>query len=102
MLPDYRPDKWNLIFTNVLMKTLCCAFLAASVADFISCNIEALSVKIICDEKERVLVLENLWKVFQSVPPVMSQSQASQELRRSWEKSLASFKSSVVIDLNKI
>lgn len=65
MLPDYRQDKWNLIFTDVLMKTLRCAFLSASVSDFIICSIESLSLKIICDQKERILVLENLWKVFQ-------------------------------------
>lgn len=65
MLPDYRQDEWNVIFTEVLLKTLRCAFLSASVADFMSCSIESLSPNINCDQKERIVVLENLWKVFQ-------------------------------------
>lgn len=65
MLSDYRIDKWYTIFTEVLLKTLRSAFLSASVADFISCSIEAMSPKINIDTAERIVILENLWKVFQ-------------------------------------
>lgn len=101
MLPDYRQDEWNVIFTEVLLKTLRCAFLSASVADFMSCSIESLSPNINCDQKERIVVLENLWKVFQNVPPV-SQSVIAPELRSSWEASLSAFKSPITVDLEKI
>lgn len=101
MLPDYRQDKWSLLFSDVLLKTLRSAFLSASVADYVACSFEALSLKNRCDQKERITVLENLWKVFQNVPPV-SQSQIAPELRTLWENSLANFKSPAMIDLDKI
>ncbi|XP_055843157.1 trafficking protein particle complex subunit 11 [Episyrphus balteatus] len=101
MLPDYRQDKWSLLFSDVLLKTLRSAFLSASVADYVACSFEALSLKNRCDQKERIQVLENLWKVFQNVPPV-SQSQIAPELRTLWENSLANFKSPAIIDLDKI
>lgn len=65
MLSDYRDDLWYPVFTEVLLKTLQSAFLAASVADFIACSIEALSPKINLNKSDRIIVLENLWKVFQ-------------------------------------
>lgn len=65
MLSDYRDDMWHPVFTEVLLKTLQSAFLAASVADFIACSIEALSPKINLNKSDRIIVLENLWKVFQ-------------------------------------
>lgn len=65
MLSDYRIDKWYTVFTEVLLKTLRSAFLSASVADFISCSIEAMSPNIEIDITERIVILENLWKVFQ-------------------------------------
>lgn len=65
MLSDYRDDMWFPVFTEVLLKTLQSAFLASSVADFIACSIEALSPKIDINKSDRIIVLENLWKVFQ-------------------------------------
>lgn len=65
MLSDYRIDRWYTVFTEVLLKTLRSAFLSASVADFISCSIEAMSPNILIDAAERIVILENLWKVFQ-------------------------------------
>lgn len=101
MLADYRVDKWNTIFTQVLLKTLRSAFLSASVADFISCSLECLSTKILMEPSERVQILENLWKVFQKVPP-MTQSQIVPELRYNWETALASFNTKLSFDLDKI
>lgn len=65
MLPDYRHDKWPSLFSDVLLKTMRCALLSASVTDFISCSLEALSFKINYTPNERIIVLENLWKVLQ-------------------------------------
>lgn len=65
MLPDYRVDKWYSIFTQVLLKTLRSAYLSASVNDFISCSIEALSGHILIETNERINYLENLWKVYE-------------------------------------
>ena len=65
MLPDYRSDQWYKVFTEVLLKTLQAAFLSSSVADFIACSIETLSPKIYLNKTDRIIVLENLWKVLQ-------------------------------------
>ncbi|XP_023169489.1 trafficking protein particle complex subunit 11 isoform X2 [Drosophila hydei] len=101
MLPDYRQEKWTTIFSDVLLKTLRCALLSASVADYISCSIEALSLRHHGEQKERVLLLENLWQVFQSVPPV-PQTQMTPDIQALWSNALASVKSPIQIDLDKV
>lgn len=101
MLSEYRTEKWNIIFTQVLLKTLRSSFLAASVPDFIACSIEALSTKILMKRSERIVILENLWKVFQKVPP-LAQSQLVPELHLNWEKSLDEFNAKLSFDLDKM
>lgn len=101
MLAEYRTEKWNNIFTQVLLKTLRSAFLSASVPDFIICSIECLSSKIMIKRPERISILENLWKVFQKVPPI-AQSQIVPELHMNWEKSLNTFNAELTFDLDKI
>lgn len=101
MLPDYRQEKWSTIFSDVLLKTLRCALLSASVADYIACSIETLSLRHHGEQKERVLLLENLWQVFQSVPP-MPQTQLTPEIQSLWSKALSSVKSPIQIDLDKV
>lgn len=101
MLPDYRQEKWSTIFSDVLLKTLRCALLSASVSDYIACSIEALSLRHHGDQKERVLLLENLWQVFQSVPP-MPQAQLTPEVQALWSNALTSVKSPIQIDLDKV
>ena len=101
MLSDYRSDKWYTIFSEILLKTLRSAYLSASAVDFISCSIEALSPNILIQKEERIQILENLWKVFQSVPPV-SQQQLVPEIKSKWESTLNALKSPVPVDLDKI
>lgn len=101
MLTEYRIEKWNNVFTQVLLKTLRSAFLSASVPDFIICSIESLSNKIVIKRPERIAILENLWKVFQKVPPI-SQSQIVPELHVNWEKALSTFNAELTFDLDKI
>lgn len=100
MLAEYRTEKWNIVFTQVLLKTLRSAFLAASVPDFITCSLECLSTKVPIDRSERIVILENLWKVFQKVPPI-NQSQIVPELHCHWEKVLGSFNTKLTYDLDK-
>lgn len=101
MLTDYRSEKWNSVFSQVLLKTLRSAFLSASVPDFIGCSLEALSSHISMEQSDRITILENLWKVFQRVPP-MTQSQIVPELRNSWEVNLADFHTKMTFDLDKL
>ncbi|XP_062553378.1 trafficking protein particle complex subunit 11 isoform X2 [Armigeres subalbatus] len=101
MLSDYRVDKWYTIFSEVLLKTLRSAYLSASVPHFVECSIEALSPRIAMDKTERILILENLWKVFHNVSPVSS-SQISPELSASWSTALSSFSSPIKLDLDRL
>lgn len=64
MLQDFRTEKWYTIFTEILTKTIQSATLSASVNDFVSSSIEALSPNIKISTGERRNILENLWKVF--------------------------------------
>lgn len=64
MLQDFRQEKWYSIFTEILTKTIQSATLSASVNDFVSSSIEALSPNIKISLTERQNILENLWKVF--------------------------------------
>uniref|UniRef100_A0A182Q4N5 Trafficking protein particle complex subunit 11 n=1 Tax=Anopheles farauti TaxID=69004 RepID=A0A182Q4N5_9DIPT len=101
MLTDYRVDKWYTIFAQVLLKTLHSAYLSASVPDFVACSIEALSPRIAMEKQERILILENLWKVFHRVSPVSS-SLIAPELSNSWQTALASFDSPIKLDLDRL
>ncbi|XP_061402767.1 trafficking protein particle complex subunit 11-like [Musca vetustissima] len=101
MLPDYRQDRWGSLFSDVLLKTMKCALLSASIRDFISCSLEALSFKIKYTPNERVMVLENLWKVLQGEPPI-PQNQNAPEVRARWEDSLKTVKSPLQIDMDKL
>lgn len=64
MLQDYRQEKWYTIFTEILIKTIQSASLAANVNEFVSSSVEALSPNIKISIAERQQILENLWKVF--------------------------------------
>lgn len=101
MLAEYRSEKWNVIFTQILLKTLRSAFLSASIPDFIACSLELLSKHIHVIHTERIMILENLWKVFQKVPP-LTQSQIVPELHILWESALEKFNSKLTFDLDKI
>lgn len=100
MLSEYRTEKWNIIFTQVLLKTLRSAFLSASVPDFIICSLECLSNNALIDRSERIVILENLWKVFRKIPPISS-SQIVPELHFNWEKMLSTFNTKLTYDLDK-
>ncbi|XP_055608810.1 trafficking protein particle complex subunit 11 isoform X2 [Uranotaenia lowii] len=101
MLSDYRVDKWFTIFTEVLLKTLRSAYLSATVPDFVACSIEALSPSIAMEKSDRIMILENLWKVFHSVSPVSS-SQIAPELTSSWQTALGAFSSPIKLDLDRL
>lgn len=101
MLPDYRQEKWSTIFTDVLLKTLRCALLSGSVADYIACSVEALSLRHHGEQAERVMLLENLWQVFQGLPP-MVKTQLTPEAQALWTNALSSVKSPIQIDLDKV
>ena len=85
----------------MLQRTLTSAYLSASPQDFIQCSIEAMSPKIQIPHQERVSILENLWKVFQSVAPV-SANQITPELKQQWFTNLSEGGPPIILDLDKI
>uniref|UniRef100_A0A1A9X0V6 Trafficking protein particle complex subunit 11 n=1 Tax=Glossina brevipalpis TaxID=37001 RepID=A0A1A9X0V6_9MUSC len=101
MLPDYRQDKWSTIFSDVLSRTLRCSFLSAAINDYVSCSLEVLSLEVNYKPSERVIVLENLWKVLQGEPPLASNQKAT-ALRTTWHENLAKVKSPIHVDLDKL
>lgn len=105
MLSDYRADKWATIFTEVLRKTILSAYLSASVVDFVSCSIEALSPKITIPADDRKQIYENLWKVLQNLPPHHPVSLDGVDLaaiQRLWQSALSKFRSPIQIELDKL
>lgn len=60
-----------------------------------------MSPKILIQHAERITILENLWKVFQSVAPV-STSQITPELKLNWDRTLGALHSPILLDLDKI
>lgn len=60
-----------------------------------------MSPKIQIGHQERITILENLWKVFQSVAPV-STSQITPELKLHWDRTLAALHTPIILDLDKI
>uniref|UniRef100_A0A1B0CG32 Trafficking protein particle complex subunit 11 domain-containing protein n=1 Tax=Lutzomyia longipalpis TaxID=7200 RepID=A0A1B0CG32_LUTLO len=102
MLSDYRTDKWYKIFTEVLMKTFLSAYYSASVPDYVSCSIEAMSPRIIASKSDRIAILENLWRVFQGVVPTCIQQPPAVDVTQAWEHALDKFTEPVIVDLDKI
>lgn len=99
-----RSDKWSAIFTRVLQRTLVSAYLSASYQEYIQCSIEAMSPKIQIDQQERITILENLWKVFQSVAPTAT-NQITPELKVQWHNQfleMSEMKTPIILDLDKI
>lgn len=76
MLTDYRTDKWYGVFTQVLLKTLQAARLSASVADFLTCSLEAMSPRIAIERSQRLAIIDNFWRVLQNAAPVADASDA--------------------------
>lgn len=60
-----------------------------------------MSPKIQIGQQERITILENLWKVFQSVAP-MSANQITPELKSQWHNELSEMKTPIILDLDKI
>lgn len=126
MLTDYRTDRWNSVFTQVLLKTLLSAFLSASLVDFLTCSIEAMSPKIIIDRDHRVAIMDNFWRVLQVnastisiifrlcgqilIPkmmlknsvPLHSNGAPSVQTKQLWESALSQFRSPLLVDLDKL
>lgn len=64
MLWDYRTECWWLLITDVLNKALKCAYLTASIQDYILLSLELLGPSTIISKEEKSHIYKNLNKVF--------------------------------------
>ncbi|CRL02076.1 CLUMA_CG015189, isoform A [Clunio marinus] len=101
MLSDYRQEKWFVIFTDILMKTIQSAILASSVNDFVTSSVEALSPSIEIGKIERQNILENLWKVFNNSAPTYH-NQIAPEIKQNWEAVLETHRSPITVEIDDI
>lgn len=63
MLWDYRSEKWYLLLTTLLSRALCCAYLTASVQDYILFSLEALGPNTTFDINNKKRIFNNLMAV---------------------------------------
>lgn len=112
MLSDYRTDRWHGIFTQCLLRTLQAARLSASVVDFLTCSIEAMSPHIEIDAALRAAIMDNFWRVLQNAAPIPSADDVFVQPAALWDAALQKIQHQqplqqpaapiVVIDLDKI
>lgn len=60
MLSDYREEKWWCIISNILEKSLICAYLTANIQDYILLAFEFLGVSVTAAIEDKRRVYENL------------------------------------------
>uniref|UniRef100_A0A1B6BYJ1 Trafficking protein particle complex subunit 11 n=1 Tax=Clastoptera arizonana TaxID=38151 RepID=A0A1B6BYJ1_9HEMI len=66
MLWDYRNEGWSFLLTNLLNRALCCAYLTASINEYIELALEASGR---FSQQHKIRVLENLMSVIQGKVP---------------------------------
>lgn len=60
MLSDYREEKWWCIISNILEKSLICAYLTANIQDYILLAFEFLGASVTAAIEDKRRVYENL------------------------------------------
>lgn len=60
MLSDYREEKWWCIISNILEKSLICAYLTANIQDYILLAFEFLGAAVTAAIEDKRRVYENL------------------------------------------
>ncbi|KAL1490737.1 hypothetical protein ABEB36_013385 [Hypothenemus hampei] len=69
MLSDYREEKWHGIISNILEKAIICAYLTASVQDYLQLSFEVLSMYTIVSIEDKRRIYENLNRIFKKQIP---------------------------------
>jgi len=63
MLWDYRCEKWWRLLTNILTLALSCAYLSASIQDYVILSLEALGISSQLPLEQKTRIFNNIMKV---------------------------------------
>ncbi|KAK7871870.1 hypothetical protein R5R35_006453 [Gryllus longicercus] len=105
MLWDYRCEKWWLLLSNILVRALGCAFLAASVQDYVVLSLEALGSCAQLHEEEKTRVFGNLERLLKGLPPDPEPNLPQEEVdhaRQLWTSSKVGDVFNIAIEMNNI
>lgn len=80
MLWDYRSEGWTFLLTSLLNRALCCAYLTASVNEYIDISLGACGR---FPQQHQVRVLENLMSVVKVSVTVLNLSSYSVDYHKS-------------------
>ncbi|XP_046390361.1 trafficking protein particle complex subunit 11 [Ischnura elegans] len=69
VLWEHRSERWWLLLTHALSRALVCAYLTASIQEFIALSIEALGPNVLLSQTRKASIFSNLCKVVKRVSP---------------------------------
>ena len=63
MLWEYRGERWSLLLTHVLLRALDCAYLSASVQEYVALGVEAQGPHITLGQQHKAAILTGVTSV---------------------------------------
>ncbi|XP_063238337.1 trafficking protein particle complex subunit 11 [Bacillus rossius redtenbacheri] len=69
MLWDYRSERWWALLSNILSRALLCAYLSASVQDYVALALEALGSAVQLAAQHKTHLYDNLARILKKVAP---------------------------------
>ncbi|XP_076367367.1 trafficking protein particle complex subunit 11 gry isoform X1 [Tachypleus tridentatus] len=92
VLWDYRSERWQYLVSNILTTALQCAYLSASVQDFLTLGLEFISSWIQSSTEEKCTVQNGIQKVLEGnvpPPPLLGITVDKEEIEELWHKALS-------------
>ncbi|XP_025834501.1 trafficking protein particle complex subunit 11 isoform X2 [Agrilus planipennis] len=105
MIWDYRLECWWSILSHILQKALQCAFLTATVQDYVTISLELLGKSITTTTEYKAQVYENLIRVLKKQIPNPVLNLPSYDVHTSlnlWKKVFESESIHLTVDMNSV
>ncbi|KAF5306179.1 hypothetical protein FQR65_LT07455 [Abscondita terminalis] len=105
MLWDYRTECWWYLLTDILCKALQCAFLMASVQDYLSLSLELLGTSTTISLEKKKIIYENMTRILNRQIPKPNENTAAEALenaRSLWKQLYSSDTLTVSLDMTNI
>lgn len=105
MLSDYRAECWSGILSNILEKALRCAYLTASVQDYLILALEALGSHILVSPEHKKLVYDNLNRILNLQIPIQEPSVLQQDITNAknlWSHLRTQAKLNISLDIGDV
>uniref|UniRef100_A0A1Y1MLA7 Trafficking protein particle complex subunit 11 n=1 Tax=Photinus pyralis TaxID=7054 RepID=A0A1Y1MLA7_PHOPY len=105
MLWDYRTENWWNLLTDILHKALQCAYLTASIQDYVSLSLELIGPSTKISTNKRKDIYENVHRIINKQipePDVNTPSNAIGAAHALWTQLFASQSSGVSLDMSNI